>query len=189
MSSCRWTGRVTSRCSGSSRSCRNCVGSLARYSRVLWFDMRGIGLSDALVSPAAPEDWMDDVAAVMDAAGSERASLVAHGHAAQMALMSAATHPDRIESLVLVNGFARFSRAEDYPAGVPAGGRERRNRPGQRDVGQRPDVGAARPVRGVVAGHRPSGTAGSSASRLAPGPRSPGCGRSSSSTCARCCRS
>lgn len=96
------------------------IGSLARFSRLLWFDMRGIGLSDALVSPAAPEDWMDDVAAVMDAAGSERASLIAHGHAAQMALMSAATHPDRLESLVLVNGFARFSRAEDYPAGIPA---------------------------------------------------------------------
>jgi class 3 adenylate cyclase len=96
------------------------VSSLARYSRVLWFDMRGVGLSDALVSPAAPEDWMDDVAAVMDAAGSEHASVIAHGHAVQMALMSAATHPDRIDSLVLVNGFARFSRADDYPAGVPA---------------------------------------------------------------------
>jgi class 3 adenylate cyclase len=96
------------------------LSSLARYSRVLWFDMRGVGLSDALVSPAAPEDWMDDVAAVMDAAGSEHASVIAHGHAVQMALMSAATHPDRTDSLVLVNGFARFSRADDYPAGVPA---------------------------------------------------------------------
>ena len=96
------------------------LSSLARYSRVLWFDMRGVGLSDALVSPAAPEDWMDDVAAVMDAAGSEHASVIAHGHAAQMALMSAATHPDQTDSLVLVNGFARFSRADDYPAGVPA---------------------------------------------------------------------
>jgi class 3 adenylate cyclase len=95
------------------------LGSIARYSRILWFDMRGIGLSDALVAPGAPEDWMDDVAAVMDAAGSEHASVIAHGHAAQMALMSAATHPDRTDSLVLVNGFARFSRADDYPAGVP----------------------------------------------------------------------
>jgi len=57
---------------------------------------------------------------VMDAAGSQRAALVAHGHASQMALMAAATHPDRIESLVLMNGFARFSRADDYPAGIPA---------------------------------------------------------------------
>ena len=47
--------------------------------------------------------------------------LVAHGHAAQMALLAAATNPDRIESLVLVNGFARFARADDYPAGIPAG--------------------------------------------------------------------
>ncbi|HEY7018792.1 MAG TPA: adenylate/guanylate cyclase domain-containing protein [Gaiellaceae bacterium] len=96
------------------------VTALARFSRVLWFDMRGVGLSDrVLEAPAAPEDWMDDVAAVMDAAGSERASIIAHGHAAQMALISAATHPDRIESLVLLNGFARFSRADDYPAGMP----------------------------------------------------------------------
>jgi class 3 adenylate cyclase len=96
------------------------VTALARFSRVLWFDMRGVGLSDrVLEAPAAPEDWIEDVAAVMDAAGSERASIIAHGHAAQMALISAATHPDRIESLVLINGFARFSRADDYPAGMP----------------------------------------------------------------------
>src|SRR2546430_10459154 len=82
--------------------------------------MRGVGLSDrGMEAPGAPEDWLDDVAAVMDAAGSERAALVAHGHAAQMALMAAATHPDRIESLVLVNGFARFARADDYPARMP----------------------------------------------------------------------
>lgn len=100
---------------------RDLLNSLARFSRVLWFDMRGVGLSDRLLdAPVAPEDWMEDVAAVMDAAGSERASLIAHGHAAQMALMAAATHPDRIDSLVLVNGFARFARAEDYPAGIPA---------------------------------------------------------------------
>jgi class 3 adenylate cyclase len=96
------------------------ISSLARFSRVLWFDMRGIGLSDRLPDGAiTPEDWLDDVAAVMDAAGSERASLVAHGHASQMALMAAATSPERIESLVLLNGFARFSRADDYPAGIP----------------------------------------------------------------------
>jgi class 3 adenylate cyclase len=95
------------------------VLSLARFSRVIWFDMRGVGLSDRVLE-SAPEDWIDDVAAVMDAAGSQRASLVAHGHATQMALMAAATHPDRIESLVLMNGFPRFSRADDYPAGIPA---------------------------------------------------------------------
>ena len=97
------------------------LGSLARFSRVLWFDMRGVGLSDrGLEKPVVPEEWMEDVAAVMDAAGSEGACVVAHGHAVQMALMSAATHPDRTDSLVLINGFARFARADDYPAGIPS---------------------------------------------------------------------
>ena len=101
------------------------VSSLARFSRVLWFDLRGVGLSDRVPgAPTATEDWLDDVVAVMDAAGSERASLVAHGHASQMAVMAAATHPDRIDSLVLMNGFARFSRADDYPAGIPVAAAE-----------------------------------------------------------------
>ncbi len=96
------------------------IGSLNRYARVLWFDMRGVGLSDRVVEQAgATEDWMEDVVAVMDAASSDRATLIAHGHGVQMALMSAATHPDRVESLVLMNGFARFARAADYPAGMP----------------------------------------------------------------------
>ena len=101
------------------------VLSLARFSRVLWFDMRGVGLSDRVAGEfTATEDWLDDVVAVMDAAGSARASLVAHGHASQMAVMPAATHPDRIESLVLMNGFARFSRTDDYPAGIPTAAAE-----------------------------------------------------------------
>jgi class 3 adenylate cyclase len=96
------------------------VASVNRYARVLWFDMRGVGLSDRVVEHAvAPEEWMEDVGAVMDAAGSEQATLIAHGHGVQMALMSAATHPDRVASLVLMNGFARFARADDYPAGMP----------------------------------------------------------------------
>jgi len=99
---------------------REFIASLNRYARVLWFDMRGVGLSDRVVDPAvATEEWMDDVRAVMNAAGSERATLLAHGHGVQMALMAAATYLERIESLVLINGFARFSRADDYPAGVP----------------------------------------------------------------------
>jgi class 3 adenylate cyclase len=94
--------------------------SVNRYARVLWFDMRGVGLSDRVIEKAgATEEWVEDVGAVMDAAGSDRATLIAHGHGVQMALMSAATHPDRVESLVLINGFARFARAGDYPAGMP----------------------------------------------------------------------
>jgi class 3 adenylate cyclase/pimeloyl-ACP methyl ester carboxylesterase len=93
---------------------------LGRIGRVLWFDMRGIGMSDPVPGGVlAVEDWVGDVAAVMDAAGCERATMVAQGHACQLALMAAATHPERIESLVLYNGFARLARDVDYPAGMP----------------------------------------------------------------------
>jgi pimeloyl-ACP methyl ester carboxylesterase len=69
------------------------VSHLSRGSRgSSGFDMRGIGLSDRVAEDAvAPEEWMEDVGAVMDAAGSERATLLAHGHAAQMALLYAAS--------------------------------------------------------------------------------------------------
>ena len=60
----------------------------------------------------------------MDAAGSERATLIAQGHAVQMALMAAATHPERVDALVLVNGCARLARADDYPAGMPPAAQE-----------------------------------------------------------------
>jgi Adenylate and Guanylate cyclase catalytic domain len=62
---------------------------------------------------------MDDLVAVMDAVGSKEATFVAQGHAAQMALMAAASHPERARALVLVNGFARLARADDYAPGMP----------------------------------------------------------------------
>jgi class 3 adenylate cyclase len=101
------------------------VSELAKYARVLWFDMRGVGLSDGTGhAAAAPEEWMEDVGAVMDAAGSARATLFANGHASQMALLFAATHPERVTSLVLMNGFARFARGDDFPIGMPPDVRE-----------------------------------------------------------------
>lgn len=99
---------------------REFLGGLVRFARVLLFDMRGIGMSGGIASAsAALESWMDDVVAVLDAAGSRRATFVAQGHATQMALLTAAAYPDRVASLVLVNGWARFARADDYPAGLP----------------------------------------------------------------------
>ena len=93
---------------------------LGRIGRVLSFDMRGIGMSDPVPGGVlAVEDWVGDVAAVIDAAGFGRATMVAQGHACQLALMAAATHPERIESLVLFNGFARLLRDDDYPVGMP----------------------------------------------------------------------
>lgn len=97
------------------------IGGLTRFARVLMLDMRGVGMSGGDSSAgAALESWMDDVVAVMEAAGSRRATFVAHGHAAQMAMMTAATNPDRVASLVLDNAWARFARADDYPVGLPA---------------------------------------------------------------------
>lgn len=84
--------------------------SLARFARVLWFDMRGTGMSGPVAEGSPVEVWMDDLAAVMHAAGSTCATLVAHGHAAQMAVLAAATHPERVTSLILINGYARFTR-------------------------------------------------------------------------------
>ncbi len=101
------------------------ISSLNRFARVIWFDMRGVGLSDRVVDAAvSAEDWLEDVSAVMNAAGSERATIVAHGHAVQLALLFAATHPERLDSLVLINGFARLLRSDDYPAGMPPEARD-----------------------------------------------------------------
>ncbi len=96
------------------------LDALGRIGRVLWFDMRGIGMSDPVPGGVlAVEDWVGDVAAVMDAALFGRSTMIAQGHACQLALMAAATHPERIASLVLFNGFARLARDDDYPAGMP----------------------------------------------------------------------
>jgi len=101
------------------------ISALNRFARVIWFDMRGVGLSDRVVDAAvSAEDWLEDVSAVMDASGSERATIVAHGHAVQLAVLFAATHPERLDSLVLTNGFARLLRSDDYPAGMPTEARD-----------------------------------------------------------------
>jgi class 3 adenylate cyclase len=99
--------------------------SLKRFARVLLFDMRGVGMSGGVSSAsAALESWMDDVVAVMEAAGSRRATFVAQGQAALMAMMTAAAYPDRVASLVLINAWARFARADDYPIGIPEAAHE-----------------------------------------------------------------
>ena len=96
---------------------------LASFRRVIRFDHRGVGLSDS-VAPSDPptlEQWMHDALAVMDAAGSLRAGVLAPRDASLEAILLAATHPDRVSSLIIVNGTARIPAAEDYPEGVPQG--------------------------------------------------------------------
>ena len=96
------------------------VEGLASFSRVITFDERGIGESDPLPMRALPtlEEWIDDQRAVMDAIGVKRAALVAGLGAGFMAIVFAATHPERVSALVLVNCFARFGRAPGYPWGA-----------------------------------------------------------------------
>ncbi|MGH8809623.1 MAG: alpha/beta fold hydrolase, partial [Noviherbaspirillum sp.] len=92
---------------------------LAQFARVILLDRRGTGLSDPVVNPPTLEERMDDVRAVMDAAGWERAVIWGISEGGPMAMMFAATYPDRAPALVLYGTFARFSRADDYPHGYP----------------------------------------------------------------------
>lgn len=92
---------------------------LAQFARVILLDRRGTGLSDPVVDPPTLEERMDDVRAVLDAAGWERAVIWGVSEGGPMAMLFAATYPERVPALLLYGTFARFSRAEDYPAGYP----------------------------------------------------------------------
>lgn len=78
---------------------------LASFSRLVRFDRRGMGLSDPITESTPPtlEQWMDDGRAVMDAAGSARAAVLGVAEGGFVATLLAASHPDRISALVLVN--------------------------------------------------------------------------------------
>jgi class 3 adenylate cyclase/pimeloyl-ACP methyl ester carboxylesterase len=80
---------------------------LAGFSRLVLFDKRGTGLSDAIAGIASLEDRMDDVRAVMDAVGSTRATLFGFSEGAAMSLLFAATYPERTAALALYGAFAR----------------------------------------------------------------------------------
>jgi pimeloyl-ACP methyl ester carboxylesterase len=103
------------------RAMERFLDRLSSFSRIVLFDKRGVGLSDPIPASAPPtlEQWMDDVEAVLDEVGSMRASLLGHGTGGQMAMVYAATHPDRVSSLVLANTYARLFWAQDYPWGIP----------------------------------------------------------------------
>jgi class 3 adenylate cyclase len=93
---------------------------MSTWCRLILYDRRGSGASDAFPEGAHPtwEDWAEDIAAVMDAVGSERAAIVASSDAGPSGALFAATLPGRVTSLVLVNSSARFLRGPDYPYGV-----------------------------------------------------------------------
>src|SRR6059058_4847223 len=93
---------------------------LGSFARVITFDRRGSGLSDPVSEAPSLEARMDDVSAVMDAAGSERAALIGVSEGVPMSILFAATYPERVRALVSSGGLARTTEAPDYPWALPA---------------------------------------------------------------------
>jgi class 3 adenylate cyclase len=90
---------------------------LASFSRLIRFDKRGQGMSDPVSGAATLETRMDDVRAVMDAVGSERAALLGLSEGGPMSILFTATYPERVWALVVVGSYARVLWAPDYPWG------------------------------------------------------------------------
>ena len=95
-------------------------GRLASFSRLIIFDRRGTGASDGVPRNVVPtlEEWTEDMAAVLDAAGSARTAILATIDTGPIAILYTAMHPERVSALVLLNTAARFIEAEDYPIGA-----------------------------------------------------------------------
>ena len=90
---------------------------LASFSRLVAFDMRGVGLSDRGTERPTIELQRDDIATVMDAVGMEEAIIFGHTRSASMAMLFAATHPDHTKGLVLYSPVAKSVRTSDFPHG------------------------------------------------------------------------
>src|SRR4051794_36019595 len=92
---------------------------LASFARLILFDKREQGLSDRFGRPPTLEESMEDVRAVLDAAGSERAALFGTSEGGPMSILLAATYPERVSHLALYGTYARLTRAPGYRCGVP----------------------------------------------------------------------
>ena len=100
---------------------------LASFSRVILFDKLGTGVSDHVPVDKLPavDQWIEDILTVMGAAESERSVIVGDTEGGSMAIMFAATYPERTHSLVLINAIARLFRGPEYPIGMPEDAVER----------------------------------------------------------------
>jgi class 3 adenylate cyclase len=94
---------------------------LASFGRLILFDKRGSGLSDPVPTSTLPtvDELTGDIPVILDAVGSEKVALIANIGGGILAVTYAAAHPERISSLVLVDCFARFLVAPDFPIGSP----------------------------------------------------------------------
>ena len=95
---------------------RAMVERFGSFGRVITFDKRGTGLSDRTLGLGSPADRMDDIRAVMDAAGSERAALIGVSEGGPLSMLFAATYPERVTALVLWGTYPAIARP-DLPAG------------------------------------------------------------------------
>src|SRR5262249_62075170 len=99
------------------RSVAHFYSRFAAFRRVIAFDKRGTGLSDPVTHAPTLEECVDDLRVVMDAAGSERADVLGISEGGTMAMLMAASHPDRVKALALYGAFARLLPAPDYAPG------------------------------------------------------------------------
>jgi class 3 adenylate cyclase len=95
--------------------------TLASFSRLIFFDRRGMGASDPLPSDPLPpwESYAEELAVILDEVGSQRAAIMAVHDAGPTALFFAGTRPERTDALVLAQTSARYVAANDYPLGIP----------------------------------------------------------------------
>ncbi|MBC7909768.1 MAG: alpha/beta fold hydrolase, partial [Pyrinomonadaceae bacterium] len=93
------------------------LARLASFSRLILFDKRGTGLSDRVPNTELPtlEQRMDDVRAVMEAVGSERAALIGVSEGGPMCSLFAATYPEKTSALVMIGTYAKRVYDDDYP--------------------------------------------------------------------------
>lgn len=100
--------------------CARWLSRLGSFARVVMFDKRGTGMSDRVADLPGVDQRMDDVRAVMDAAGIDRAALLGISEGGSLASLFAASHPDRCQALVLYGTFARFSSWLPTPEALDA---------------------------------------------------------------------
>ncbi|HEV3233131.1 MAG TPA: adenylate/guanylate cyclase domain-containing protein [Candidatus Dormibacteraeota bacterium] len=95
---------------------------LASFARVITYTIRGSGFSDPapLEATTTMEERVDDALAVLDDAGVAKAVFLGNGYSGPDGIFLASTFPDRVSSLILYDTYARWTRADDYPAGMPA---------------------------------------------------------------------